>query len=77
MLVSSDGKMRCTKKHQEMGLDSSSGAKHTTNMHSKTSPTQLEGSRGPNSHPKLRGSTEPPWVHYSPPASSKTPYHRG
>jgi hypothetical protein len=31
-----------------------SGAENTTNMHSKTSPTQLEGSRGTNSDPKIR-----------------------
>ena len=36
----------CTKKSHEMGLESSYGSEHTTKMHSKTSPTQLEGSRG-------------------------------
>jgi hypothetical protein len=30
----------------------SSGAEKTTKLHSKTSPMQLEGSRGPNSDPK-------------------------
>jgi hypothetical protein len=38
----------------ETDLESSSGAENTTKMHSKTSPTQLEGSRGPNSDPKIR-----------------------
>jgi hypothetical protein len=36
-----------------MGLESSPGAEINTKIHSKTRPTHLEGSRGPNSDPKL------------------------
>jgi hypothetical protein len=62
----------CWKKSecQETGLESSSGAENTTKMHSKTSSTHLEGSRGPNSDPKNRifsGGNRPP---KSPPAST-------
>ena len=53
MLVSRGWKNLRTKKCHEMGLESNSGAENTTKMHSKTSPTHLEGSRGPNSDPKI------------------------
>jgi hypothetical protein len=51
-----------------MGLEWSSGAENTTKMHSKTSPTQLEGSRVPNSDPKkMRGSRRKPACKEPPP----------
>jgi hypothetical protein len=77
VLASRDWKNLRIKKCHDMGLESSSGAQKTTKMHSKTSPMHLEGCRG-DSGPKLGpeksrfrrkpASTEPPCVHYSPPA---------
>ena len=51
-LGSGHRKNQDTKKCYETGPELSSGAENTTKMHSKTSPTQLEGSQAPNSDPK-------------------------
>ena len=69
-LGSGQSKNQDTKKCHEMGLESSSGAENTTKMHSKTSPTQLEGSRGPNSDPKIRDFHAEKRPVKSPPAST-------
>jgi hypothetical protein len=53
-LGSGHHKNQDTKKRYKTGPESSSGAENTTKMHSKTSPTHLERSRGPNSDPKIR-----------------------
>jgi hypothetical protein len=60
-----------TKCH-EMDLESSSGARNTTKMRSKTKPAQLEGSRGPDLDPifsKVTSGNLPLKRHRPPPVS--------
>jgi hypothetical protein len=68
---SRDWKNLHTKTCDDMALESSSGAENATKIHSKTSPTYLEGSRVPNSDPKIRDFSAGNRPLKSPPASTK------